>query len=167
MAGVPSRAVREYQLPALGVVERQMHQHHRVGIFSLCDRRFVDNEFDRGVSVAALRVVSIPHAHESVAEAARQFQGPGLRGRKALDDVGGGIHAFHVAMTGSCRQRSLANGPGGVGRHDAGVVLRFATMSAAISFWRRRGRAKRRVPYPDALPQTGWFCDSFAIQFTV
>lgn len=138
MSGVPPRAVCEYQLSAFGVVERQMHQHHRVGIFSLCDRRFVDDEFDRGVAVAALRVVSIPHAHECVAEAARQFQGTGLRGRKALDDVGGGIHAFHVAMTVSRArsrgQRSLANRPGGVGRHGAGVVLRFATMSAGRNF---------------------------------
>ena len=120
---VPSGTVRARQLLELGVVERQMHHHRRVQICSPLNRCFVDDEFDGGVAVAALGVVSIPNAHERVTEAACQLQGAGLRCRETLDNMGGGIRALQVARrvgyrNGRHEQALLPCRSGVVDRHN-------------------------------------------------
>ena len=136
--------MRARQMLKVGVVERQMHHHRCVQICSPLDRCFVDDEFDGGVAIAALGVVSIPNAHERVTEAACQLQGARLRCRETLDHVGGGARALHVARRVGYRNRRhqqalLPCRSGVVDRHEWNVLPR----------------------------RQGWFRDNFEIQFTV
>lgn len=63
----------ERTLSALGFVVPDMDEHNFVEVCAPRDGCFIDDEFDSGVAVKTLRIVSIPHAHECIAKTAREF----------------------------------------------------------------------------------------------
>jgi hypothetical protein len=112
----------EGALPVFGFVVPDTDEHDLVEVCAPRDGCFIDDEFDGGVAVQTLYVVSIPHAHERIAKAAREFQCAGLCGRHAFDDMGFGVHAFHIER--NIWRELVARVVGHGGLASAGVALR-------------------------------------------
>lgn len=112
----------ERALSAFGFVVPDMDEHDLVEVCAPRDGCFIDDEFYSGVALQTLRIVSIPHAHERIAKAARELQCAGLCGRHAFDDMGFGVHAFHIERNVRCEFVARVVGHGG--RASAGVALR-------------------------------------------